>query len=571
MTALPRELLLQTANFLDIKALSCLTRTCRFLHALLIPVLHRRMLTAVPGGSDSVLLWAAQHPDRLPIARKLFDAARPLFRPLQDRQGSLDATGGAYSPVNLAATFRMAIRNDNVDMVALLIDEWQLRCPPDLDVRLDTPADLSPKDVFFQRKHVLNAAAKRGYVEIVKLLVERAKVDLGNLDRESTLHTVAKNGDLNLLRIIYRALNPGVDFPSSDEIFGTLIHIAAEQGWAEMAAILIDEGGMDVNLLDSYDRTPLGVALESSSSNQHSRAFSEELDARIQCVVALLIDRGALITTRPLGGHSGNAMPDLHRECEKRKSSCLDLLLNANGVDVSAPDRYGRTPLHTAAECGSITAVRKLLDKGARVDVLGGMAEDALFERSPLHAAAQGGFPAVCRLLLEAGAQVSLPGCKGKQAVHFVAWRKYGMDDSAAKVLKILIHAGADVNARDQEGSTPLHGVLQADWVAVSRLILLAGAHACPPDPKDSHAFHCAALNQSMTIIQALVDAGADVAARDDFDMTPLHYAAIPPEMIGDSIQNPYKILLDSGADPSARDSQGRTPLDMMRIYSEGL
>ena len=58
-------------------------------------------------------------------------------------------------------------------------------------------------------------------------------------------------------------------------------------------------------------------------------------------------------------------------------------------------------------------------------------------------------------------------------------------------------------------------------------------------------------------IIAALLDAGADLKARDKVGWTPLHWAAV-------SNESPAIIaaLLDAGADPKARDMVGKTPWD---------
>ena len=42
----------------------------------------------------------------------------------------------------------------------------------------------------------------------------------------------------------------------------------------------------------------------------------------------------------------------------------------ANEADPNLADNLGRTPLHLTAKCGDNEAVRQLLAKGARIDVI---------------------------------------------------------------------------------------------------------------------------------------------------------------------------------------------------------
>ena len=78
-------------------------------------------------------------------------------------------------------------------------------------------------------------------------------------------------------------------------------------------------------------------------------------------------------------------------------------------------------------------------------------------------------------------------------------------------------------------------------------------------DGRDETPLHmAAALNRNAEVIQALLDAGAEVNALDGRDETPLHRAAARN-------WNPVVIdaLLNAGANTSARNRGGSTPWDL--------
>ena len=87
-------------------------------------------------------------------------------------------------------------------------------------------------------------------------------------------------------------------------------------------------------------------------------------------------------------------------------------------------------------------------------------------------------------------------------------------------LLKSRLTKGADVNARDSRGDT---------------LLMLAAAYGTPE------------------AVKLLLDAGADVKAKNQFDATALIFGANHPQKA--------RMLVEKGADVNARSKQGRTPL----------
>src|SRR6185436_6621226 len=86
--------------------------------------------------------------------------------------------------------------------------------------------------------------------------------------------------------------------------------------------------------------------------------------------------------------------------------------------------------------------------------------------------------------------------------------------------LRTLISNKANIDIKDRRGATPL--------------------------------MYAAAVG-SIDAVKALLAAGADVKAKNAFDVTALMWGVTNPEKV--------RLLLDAGADVNARSKQGRTPL----------
>ncbi len=116
-----------------------------------------------------------------------------------------------------------------------------------------------------------------------------------------------------------------------------------------------------------------------------------------------------------------------------------EALLADPRVDVDAANAHGETPLMMAAMRGQIDWVRKLLERGARLEREGW---------TPLHYAASGPSAAVVQLLLDRGAAIDARSPNGSTPLMMAA--RYGAIDSA----DLLLARGADAMLRNQRGLT---------------------------------------------------------------------------------------------------------------------
>ena len=120
----------------------------------------------------------------------------------------------------------------------------------------------------------------------------------------------------------------------------------------------------------------------------------------------------------------------LHWAAEHGLYSITELLI-ANGALASAPDQFGRTPLHLAVPYGDVVAL--LLGSGANVNTAD------MFGRTPLHAALP--YPGTVAMLLDAGADIAAEDFLGDTALERTL--RYGTRSRNLEVINLLLAAGA--------------------------------------------------------------------------------------------------------------------------------
>lgn len=152
----------------------------------------------------------------------------------------------------------------------------------------------------------------------------------------------------------------------------------------------------------------------------------------------------------------------------------------AGGADLKAPGDFQRTPLHEAVRGVNVALVEWLLENGADPNAADGDG------RTPLHRTNDDHLPALRRH----GADLHRLDNKGNTALHIAAER-----DFSIPLCNALIQAGIAVNTRNHAGLTPLH---------------------------------FAVFGGRESVLQALIDQGADINARTtaeyrymDFDIYP--------------------------------------------------
>ena len=170
--------------------------------------------------------------------------------------------------------------------------------------------------------------------------------------------------------------------------------------------------------------------------------------------------------------------------------------LVARGADPNAQNLAGATPLHSVNEEETFLA---LLDAGASGAAVTRNGTPAL------HQAAMRGWTAAVNRLVEGGLAVDLPDSAGNTPLHRVP-------PHHRETVNLLLALGADPSARNTRGETPLH-------LAVS----FAPAGKVKQEIRElSPGLGAGTVDRWFGGVRALVNAGADLRAKDDKGETPL-------------------------------------------------
>jgi ankyrin repeat protein len=239
----------------------------------------------------------------------------------------------------------------------------------------------------------------------------------------------------------------------------------------------------------------------------------------------------------------------LHSARERLRTMLLDTV--ADDLRARRPSRnesFATTivDLLKAARAGDIERVKTLLKADPRLLV----ARDPM-GNTALIMAVNSGHDALADLLFDGGVE---PGLHEAAAIG-----------DSGRVRAALDREPAQIDTDSPEGFTPLALAAHFGHLEVMRLLIDRGAdvnrvatHRLAVTP-----LHAALFGRQVDAALLLIERGADVAlARGGSGWkragwTPLHYAA------GMGFSTLVQPLLDRGADPSRADEEGKTPLDV--------
>jgi ankyrin repeat protein len=346
-------------------------------------------------------------------------------------------------------------------------------------------------------------------------------------DRDLRLIEASRNDDVAAVKT---ALAAGVDVNAPSGDGATALHWAAQNDDLALADLLIAKGAKTDAATD-LGITPLWVAATNSSTAMINRLLAAHAD------------------------------PNL------------------------APPTDG-TPLMLVAQQGNVAAVKTLLAHGAHPD-----AREGARGQTALMWAVSARRPEVVRALLEGHADVKARSTtwtqrmvlccqlfEGDEAgIAMVAVGGYtpllfAAQDGDVESTKLLLAAGADPNDAAPDGSSAVVLAAHTGQDDVAKLLLNAGAN---PNAAGSGytALHIAAMRGDLALIEALIDHGADLNARQQKGSPTKRVVSGHALDVRLNGATPYllavrqfqlkamKLLVSRGANPSISLFDGRTPL----------
>lgn len=332
-----------------------------------------------------------------------------------------------------------------------------------------------------------------------------------------------------------------LDVNAANKLGQRPLHIAAEHGHAAIAEVLLSAGA-SVHATDNMDQQPLHKATPAGHI----------------AVVQLLLKHGAVVYAKDSTG----AVP-LFVAAREGHGSVVQALLS-EGATSEVRDFAGQQPQLAAVAAASFPAVRSMRSVHAIV-----LAADsqlaAEYAKAWLWNNSKQQDQLLQQMLLQQLADQSVPLAAmpdlNSEQVQLVTGLQPRGESDYLDTIQLLLRAGADVSGGvDERQSTALHQAAAGGAEQVTRMLLEAGAQIDAKDETGRVFLSNAAAEGKKGVVQLLLGwPGQDADAVDSRDgdegNTPLMWAA------GGGHVGVMQQLLNAGASPTASNEDGLTPL----------
>jgi ankyrin repeat protein len=261
------------------------------------------------------------------------------------------------------------------------------------------------------------------------------------------------------------------------------------------------------------------------------------------CLLSVLA--GGLVAAEPTSR-------EWYRAIRENKLADLKSMAKSKAA-VNVADSRGTTPLMFAAAIGSVDAIGVLLDAGADVNARNGL------DITPLIYGALE--PAKLKMLVAAGADVNAQSKIGRTPLIVAAGHPGG-----AESVRLLLSKGADPKAKDGSEATALTEAARVNDLDSLRALLARPVDVNAGDRLGFTALLYAAGHGSAPAVKLLLEKGANPNTSYERENLvrngPIALTKLTPLMMAPtSSPEAIQMLIDAGANVNARDGRGMTPL----------
>ncbi|KAK5638464.1 hypothetical protein RI129_012759 [Pyrocoelia pectoralis] len=546
------------------------------------------LLTKVPAGSNSAVLFSAVAKGEVHTVKKLIDddsldinmrdeeGNTPLLLALANcRIGVIDyllskevdvtvSNNNGFTGLHYAVELgdlrimrqllqrgceidALTVNNDTALLDAIASDYFHIA-----QLLLDHNAQIDIIPLTNYKGPCLHAACRSGAYEIVsRILQSDFNIDtFGTNGTTALIHAVSKQHRQIALTLIER----GADITIVDDSLDSCLSLAITHQYCDIIKLLLDKG-LQIDCLDECNSTPLRDALTNEKRE----------------VVKLLVSRGANV-------HLGETWPGypLHAAVTNEMTDVAVTILD-QGFDVNKSTISDGTAVYAAASKKNLSATMMLINRGASLDIFSENFstiltyaaqngwEDLTRERirngdnihhrnnngsTPLHLAIDESQVNVAKLLFK---EILAQDCNDSQNNYLHCASEFGDN----KIVSALLDKGYNINKQTYTGETPLLRALKSEKLSTAKLLLSEGADYNMIEYSEGNScLHYFAQYGWDDMVSKMLREGFNVDIKTNVGSTPLHIAT--------QFQNlsTIKLLLAHGADPLFQNNYDDTPFD---------
>ncbi len=421
---------------------------------------------------------------------------------------------------------------------------------------------------------LMKAVSTGNKARVKKLLAQGADVLVVHpITHETLLMMAIKNP--NILEMLLKKDTSNINAQDDDGWTALMFGNAPEE-----SIELLLKYGADMEIRDKEGRTALSWAASSGNIGALQQLISAHADINTQDndlqtplmwaalmgrkrAVELLLQAGADINIVDKNGNT------VFTRINKVKIKSFPQL------NTALVDEYGLTPLHLAAMHNDINLIHALIKQGMDPNIVNQKKGE-----TPLMRAAILGSNQAIKALLKSGANIHLKDINGNTALMWAV-----SSDDLPKTVKLLSKNNSQIDEKNIEGLTPLMRASKRGLIKSVKVLLAKGANPNLLDNQGKSAFTWAIDGEHPEIAHILLKSGAPGSNVNMLRHTPITVITDLPEtyqtkgktlakeqtvvedmtplLLAIHAENPSLVqeLIQTGADVNTPDSQKITPL----------